>query len=427
MRDFGHSELSTMDRPRERQRRQGKAVIVSMTVALLLLAVAGIASVIRSSDEAVSKDGIMIDVMQRGRLIHEISGPGRLVPEDMRVIAAHTRAQVERRLVEPGTPVEVDTPLLSLSDPDLQLALLEARKDLAAAESEFVLLRSEQDRNLLEQDGIIQSTQYMHLDAIRQAEAYDDLAKSGGVSRIELARAHDRVEELEKRQEIERDKKSFLEESREAQLTSQQVEIVQLRKLVEFQEKQVDLLNVTAPIAGVVQNISVQPGQWVAPGDALAEIITPDRLKAELRVAQTDADEISVGQVAIIDTRLGVVEGMVTRVAPSVIDGAVIVEARLNESLPKGVRAQLTVIGTLRVAELDNINFVRRPPGVNAYSDGFLFRLKESGGMAERIAVSFGLASKEYIQVFGDLSEGDQFIVSDMSDWADRSELKLTD
>lgn len=425
MDELTKTRLGSMDRTRvtNNRRVRGKLLFASVTATLGTI---GFFSLTQLHAPNLSQDDIVIAIVMRGNFVRTIDASGRLVPEETRLIAAHARARVDKRHVEPGTIVSDGAALLELSDPEMQRKLLETRSELAAAEAELITTRAVLDRQLLEQDSAIQSTHYMHLDAARQADAYENLARGGAVSSLELSHVRDRVSELANRVQIENGKKGFLLESRLAQLSSQQAKIDQLKNLLAFQLEQVHLLHVSAPIAGVIQDILVEEGQWVHPGEVMAIVITPDRLMAELRVPQTEGDQVTIGQEALIDTRLGTVTARVSRVEPSVQEGAVIVEVELTESIPKGARAQLTIKGTLKVAELDDATYLRRPAGTIPNSRGSLFRITDSGRNANRVDVSFGIANADHIQILNGAREGDRFIISDMSGWSERSEVQIS-
>lgn len=417
-------QLPPMDRLRVKPsgwQRLARPNAIAAAAGIVTAIVLGAWSLIGSAPTPIARDAIVIDTARRGPLTREITAPGRLVTEETRLISAQTRAKVERRLVEPGNAVEVGTSLLVLSNPDLERALLEARKELSVAKAELISKRAELDGGVLDQESTIRQTDYQRREATRQATALDDLAARGEIAKLQWALARDRLAELEDRERIERQKKQFLEESRRAQIAAQQAKIGQLATLVAFQADLVEQLNVTAPIAGVVQSLAVQEGEWIDPGHSLAEVIVPGRLKAELRLSQTDADQVGPGQSVAIDTRLGIVAGTVSRVEPSVKDGAVLIEVRLGGPPPKGARAQLTVKGTVRVGRVEDAIHIARPPGAVPFTPGVLFRVHGTGDRADRVNVAFGLASSDRIQLLEGAVEGERFVVSDTSGWSQAS------
>lgn len=416
---------SVMDRPIELAAGRKKWVwIAAMVIAVLLIFIVA-AKAIVTSGPTVERSAVVIDVVNHGRLENVISGPGKIVPAEERVISAPARALVDAVDHDPGVALEANDSILRLVNPDTELAFLEAQREWAAAQSELVNLRVRLDNQLLDQGTLIQQLEFEQKDAERRAVAYDDLAKTGGIANLDLMLAHDRVVELESRIEIEGKKRVFLDESRRAQLDSQRGKTDQLENLVRFREELLSNLAVRTPIAGVLQDISVEEGQWVEIGQVLARVSAPDDLKVMLRLPQTDADDISVGQKASIDTRIGVVAGHVARVDPAVQDGAVIVEVLPDEAFPKGARSQLTVYGTINAGQIEETLSIRRPVSALPNAVGELFKVDPDSMIADRVKVRFGESMGDRIELVEGGQEGDRFIVSDVSTWEQYDSFEL--
>jgi len=391
---------------------------------LLTIGVLG-ASFMVPSLPSVALASVVIDQVYFGKLDMIISGPGKLVPAEERIIAAHVRAMVEEVAHDPGAVLSAGDKILQLLNPDTDLELLEARRELTVAEAELVKLRANLGKLLLDQGSLIRRVEFDQLDAQRVATAYKDLAQGGAISELDLKRAQDRLVELGELVEIEKRNKSFLADSRKAQLDSQRAKNRQLSNLVRFRERQVTELTVTTPISGVLQEITVVEGQWVEAGDMLARVSETGNLKATLQMPQTKADKVSPGQIVSIDTRIGVVKGHVYRVDPAVQDGAVIVDVVLDEVLPKGARAELTVYGTINAGGVGNTLSIRRPPNAIENASGEMFRLDAASSTATRVQVVFGESAGDRIELLEGGSEGDQFIVSDTSTWNRYNMMKL--
>ncbi len=385
-------------------------------VGLLIIGAVG-ASLFESSLPSVELTSVVIDQAYFGNLDKIISGPGKLVPAEERIIAAHARAMVEDVTQDPGAELSAGDRILRLLNPDTDLRLLEAKRELTIGEAELVNLRAGLDKLLLDQDALVRRVEFDQLDAQRVARAYEDLAQGGAISELDLRRAQDRLVEVGELVDIEKRNKTFLAESHTAQLESQREKNRQLSNLVRFRERQVADLTVTTPISGVLQEIAVDEGQWVEAGDMLARIIATGDLKATLQMPQTNANEVSPGQMVSVDTRIGVVKGHVSRVDPAVKDGAVIVDVVFDEALPRGARAELTVYGTINAGAVGHVLSIRRPPNAMAHASGELFRLDTESSTATRIQVVFGESAGDRIELLEGGSEGDQFIVSDTSTW----------
>ncbi len=401
--------------------RRRIAIIGAVLAVLAAIGTNSFVSTLPSVDLAA----VVIDEVYYGALDKIVTGRGKLIPAEERIIAAHARAMVEEVSHDPGAELSAGDEILSLLNPDSNLALLEARRDLTVAEAELVNLRASLDQRLLDQDAHVQQIRFQRLDAQRVANAYEDLAKSGSVSELDLRRAQDRLVELGDLVEIEKRKKSFLMESRSAQLESQRTKNNQLKILVEFREKLVADLTVTTPISGVLQEMAVDEGQWVDAGDMVARVTASGNLKVVLQLPQTNADDVSLGQIVSIDTRIGIVMGHVFRIDPEVQDGAVIVEVVLDEPLPKGARAELTVYGTIVAGRIGNALSIRRPPNAIANVSGELFRVDASTSTASRVQVVFGESTGDRIEILEGGGEGDHFIVSDTSTWDHYNTIKI--
>lgn len=363
--------------------------------------------------------GVWLDTVQRGTFVRQVRGPGTLVPEQIRYISAVTAGRVERILLQPGTAVTDSTPLLVLSNPEIQLQLMEAQREVAAGEATLATLRATLENQRLSQEAAVATAASAAREAERQATAHRELARRGlvGEMDLDLRRMEDTARELAIRLEIEEKRLTFIEESMEAQLSAQIAEIQRLRSLVTFQQAYVESLRVTAGTSGVLRELPLQEGQWVNPGAQLAVVVQPGRLKAELRVPETQAKDVIVGQRAEIDTRNGIVSGRVVRIDPAVLNGTVTVDVALEGELPRGARPDLSVDGTIEIERLEDVLFVGRPAYGQAESSVGLFRVEPDGEHARRVSVETGRGSVNTIEIRSGLQEGDVVILSDMSQW----------
>lgn len=414
-----------MDIPRAPSRKSRKRILLGGggLAALLLTTIA--LSRLEPAAPTVERAGIWMDTVSRGDMIRQVRGPGTLVPEQIRFVSAVTAGRVERVLAEPGMEVTPETELLVMSNPDVQLQAMEAQRQVAGAEASLANLRATLENQRLNQEAAVASVRSQHREAIRQVTANRQLAERGLIPTNDLKRSEDTAEELATRLEIEQKRLRFIEESMKAQLTAQSGEVGRVRSLSAFQAEYVNSMRVKAGTSGVLRELPLQEGQWVNPGTRLAVVVQPGRLKAELRVPETQAKDVVVGQRASIDTRNGVIPGRVVRIDPAVQNGTVTVDVALEGELPRGARPDLSVDGTIEIERLDDVLYVGRPAYGQAESTVGLFRVAEDGESANRVNVRLGRSSVNTIEVLGGLQEGDVVILSDMSRWDSTDRVRL--
>ncbi len=374
---------------------------------------------------SVKRATVWMDVVKRGSMLRQVRGPGTLVPVEIRWIAARTNGRVERILTLPGVIVEADTVLIEMSNPELEQTALDAEYQLRAAEASLEDLKVRLQSQLLNQRATAASVQAEFSQAKLQAEADQDLHNQGLIGDLTLKLSQVRADELVTRNELEQERLKIASDSVEAQLAAENARVEQVRALYRLRKNQVSALKVRAGIAGVLQQMPMEVGQEVTPGTTLAKVAQPEKLKAELRIAETQAKDIEVGQKASIDTRNGVIEGEVMRVDPAVLEGTVTVDVALVGELPKGARPDLSVDGTIEIERLENVLYVGRPAYGQANSTIGLFKLLEDGETAVRVQVRLGKSSVNTIELMEGLLEGDQVILSDTSAWDAYDRIRL--
>jgi len=367
-----------------------------------------------------------MDTVRRGEMLRQVRGPGTLVAEDIRWVPAVVPGRVERKLVLPGTPVRAGTVLVELSNPDVERQALEARRQLAAAESDYATLRSNLESQRLSQEATVATVRAQHREAQRQARAAEGLSQQNMVSQSELARARDNMEELAVRVGVEERRLAHVTQSIRQQLAAQQGQIEILRTLSAFNQRQIESMQVRSASDGVLQELSVELGQWVNSGTTLARVVQPGRLKAVLRIPEVQAKDVAVGQPASIDTRNGIIRGRVVRIDPSVQNGSVGVDVALEGQLPRGARPDLSVDGTIDIERLPSVLYVGRPAYGQPESTVSMFRLEPSGSEARRVSVRLGRGSANTVEILSGLRPGDVVVLSDMSayDGAERVRLR---
>ncbi len=415
-----------MDIPRPsqaRQRRLRRLAYAGAAGVGLLLVTLGL-SRLKPAAPSVERATLWIDTVKRGPMLRQVRGLGTLVPEEVRWIPAVAEGRVERIVVLPGSLVKPDSVLLELSNPEMELQALEAESRARAAEAQYTELKVRLESQQLDQRAAAARVQADYHLAKLRADADDELARAGLVADITRKQSELTARELESRNEIEKARLSMSSDSVRAQLAVQQAQVDQARALARLRRSQVEALKVRAGLSGVLQQLPLEVGQRVSPGTTLAKVAQPDKLKAVVRIAETQAKDVQVGQRASVDTRNGVIEAHVARVDPAAQNGTVTVDLALDGALPKGARPDLSVDGTIELERLDNVLFVGRP--AQGQSDGpvGLFRLA-AGGEAQRVKVRLGRASVNTVEVVEGLAEGDQVILSDTSAWDAFDRLRL--
>ncbi len=405
-----------MDIPKKPKNRRKPWFLAGLGVLVLIGVTVGL-SRLRAAAPSVERGSVWLDTVKRGPMIRQVKGTGTLVPEHIRWLTADTAGRVERIHVRPGTPVEPGTLLLELSNPDVQLQALEAERQLASAEAELISLRTNLETQRISQAATIATLETEATNAESQAQATVALMDRSFVPKLELQQVKGKAGEMATRLGLERQRLAVMQTSTREQLAAQQGQIERLKAVARFRRNQVDSMQVKAGEGGVLSELPLELGQWVTPGTVLAKVVKPERLKAELRIAETQARDIQVGQRAEVDTRNGLVEGTVARIAPAASQGTVRVEVMLTGELPRGARPDLTVEGTVELERLGQVLSMGRPAGAQPNATVSLFKLVPGSDEAVRVPVQLGRGSVNSIEVVQGLAEGDQVVLSDMTAW----------
>ena len=406
-----------MDIPREPPRKGRKRLIYGGVIGGGLVLVTLALGQLEPAAPTVEAGTVWFDTVQRCPMLRQVRGPGTLVPEQVRWVSSLTQGRVERILLEPGVTVTEQTVLLELSNPDQQMRALTADERLASAEAQLVSLRSTLQSGVLTQEGTAQQMRTDLREAERQAAGSPELAAQNLISQNEVARLRDNVETLRKRLEIEEQRLLVMRASMTEQIPVQEAQVSRLKEVVAFERFMLASMRVRAGASGVLRDLPLEEGQWVTPGQRLARVVQPGRLKAELRIPETQVRDVAIGQPAMIDTRTDTVMGHVTRIDPAAENGSVTVDVALEGVLPRGARPDLSVDGTIEIERLDNVLFVGRPAYGQANSVVGLFKVAPDQGTATRVSVRLGRSSVNVIEIVEGLAEGDVVVLSDMSRW----------
>jgi HlyD family secretion protein len=413
-----------MDVKRPSSVARNKKIRHAVYIVLAMAAIGGVSygvSKLKPAAPTVERATVLFGTVKRGPMVRNVRGLGTLVPEDIVWIPATTSGRVDKRLVQPGTVVNPSTILFELSNPELQQQLLEAQQQLNAAEAEYNNRKVDLETQLLNQKAAAASVRSELSQAKLQADANEQLGKEGIVSDLVLKQSQTRANELATRYELEQKRIEMNTEAVKTQLAVSQATLEQRRAMVNLRLKQVSDLKVRAGMSGVLQMWAVEVGQQVTPGTNLARVSDPSRLKAQVRVAETQTKDLQIGQQAEIDTRNGIVPGRVTRIDPQAQNGQVTVDVSLAGALPKGARPDMNVDGTIIFENLDDVVFIERPAFGQPNGQIMLFKVEPDDQHATAVQVKLGRDAVTTIEIREGLKVGDKVILSDMSQWQDKS------
>lgn len=411
-----------------RKRRRKNAWLVCLSLLLVSALTIGL-SRLRPALPVVDKTSVWTDTVKQGVMVRQVRGNGTLVPIEIQFVQADTEGRIERILALPGAQVKADTVLMELSNPELNQSAFEVEWQLKAAQAQLTRLKVQLESDRLTQASATATLKTDLNMAELDAQIDANLARDGLIPELTLKKSKAKAEDLKARYEIEVKRLDISADSINAQLAVQEAELAKLQALLELKHNQVQRLRVRAGIEGVLQQIGddqmLRAGQRILPSAILAKIIQPACLKAEIKVPETQAKDVQIGQPALIDTRNGVIPGHVTRVDPAVLNGTVTVDVALDAALPKGARPDLSVDGTIELERLDDAVHVGRPFQSQPQSAASLFKLTTDGTRAVRVPVKLGRGSVTTIEIVDGLRPGERVILSDMSVWDDYQEVLL--
>jgi HlyD family secretion protein len=414
-----------MDIPRESEARRRRRLLYGLVAGVAVLITTLGLSRLRPAPPAVERATVWVDTVKRGPMVREVRGLGKLVPERITWIPAASDGRVVKLKVWPGSPVKPDTVILEMVNPELVQSLADAEYQLKAAQADYDSLTVKLETELLDQRSTSATVTSEFRQAKTQAEVDEKLVAAGLLSKLKLQLSEAKAEQLAVRQEFEQKRVSIHSESARAQLAAQQAKINQLKALYELKRGQVEGLRVRAGMNGVLQSLAAEVGQRVTSGTNLARVSDPTVLKAEIKIPETQARDVQLGQTASIDTRNGLVAGHVSRIDPSAVNATVTLDVALDEPLPPGARPDLGVEGTITIERLRDVLYVGRPAMGQADSRTTLFKLVQNGKEATRVPVTLGRASVSTIEVVEGLKPGDEVILSDMSAWDGFDRIRL--
>ena len=413
-----------MDIARPPKSNRTRNIGIGVGIGVLLIATIAI-SRLGPASQTIDRAAVLVDTVKRGDVVREVRGNGTLAPERIRWITAQASARVERLGSESGRAVAANDLLLELSNPDLQIQTMQAEQQVRQAQIDLLNLRTNLKGALLTQEGLVATMKTAFVSSSQEARAADSLVRLGLVPPFEAANRKAAAEEFTTRYRIERDRMTLMAQSIDSQLSVQASRVVQLQAIANSQQARLTSLHVRAPEAGVLQDLTLQLGQWVPEGTALAKVVQPGKLKAVLRIPESQAKDVQLGQQASIDTHNGIVKGHVARKDPGSNGGTVTIDVVLDGALPPGAVPDINVDGTILIERLQNIVFAGRPAMSAGTGSVSLFKIIDGGDAAVRVPVLLGRNSVNTIEILRGLNVGDLLILSDMTAYANVDRVRI--
>jgi HlyD family secretion protein len=413
-------------RPEAKRKKKIRRTIYIAAAVVLIPLVTYALSKLKPAAPTVDSATVWTDTVKRGPMLREVRGLGTLVPETIRLIPAATDGQVVQRNLLPGTPLKADTVILEMSNPELQQAALDAEYQMKGAEANLEQTKALLQNQLMDKRTQAASISSAYHTAVLDKDTNQQLAANGLVSDLIYKKSQVVADELAKQDELAQKEVETFSNSIASQIAVQQATVDEKRAMYNLKKSQLDQLKIRPGIDGVLQELDVEVGQKVTQGTVLARVAQPTHLKAQLKIAETQAKDITIGQKASVDTHNGIIAGHVMRIDPAVVNGTVTVDVALDGELPQGARPDLSVEGTIELERLADVLYVGRPVHGEANSTVGLFKVVDDGGAAIRVQVQLGRTSVNTVEIVKGLQIGDKVILSDMSAWDnyDRVQLK---
>jgi HlyD family secretion protein len=412
--------------PEVAQQRKRRRIVIGVAAALLILITTVALARLKPAAPTVEGGTLWIDSVKRGTMLRQVRGNGVLIPDEIRWVTALTDGRVERVLVRPGTPVNADTVLLELSNPQTEQAALTADLDLRTAVAQYEVLKADLARDLLAQRVANATVAADAAQAAMDAEANEAMAKNGFIPAITLKQFKLRAETAAARKRMEEERLANTEKTLSVRLEVQQAEVERRRTMAALRRSEATGLKIRAGVVGVLQEVPVEVGQRISPGTNLARVVDPTRLRGQLQIAETQIKDVAPGQKADIDTRNGITKGRVIRIDPAARNGTVTVDVALEGELPRGARPDMSVDGTIELERLDNVMYVGRPAFGQEQAKVSLYKLSPDRTTAALTPVELGRSSVNTIEVVQGLSVGDCVVLSDMQQWDGHDRLRIS-
>jgi len=412
-----------MDVPRGKEVARRKLIRRIIYIAVLVAAIPLITwglSRLKPAAPSVDRATVWIDTVKRGPMVRDVRGLGTLVVEQYMWIPAAFDSRVEKINFLPGATVHPNDVIMVLSNPQMQLDEADLEWQIKAAQANLENLRVTLETQQLAQKATTEEVKSDMEQAQLQADRDSQLTKLGLKSDLDTKLSIAKYQELKGRYALSKEQLDISDKSIQAQMDAQKVQIEKLQAAYDLKKQQVDQLIIRSATDGTLTQLGttampLEVGMRVSPGTILAKIAQPKKLKATLKIPETQVKDVAIGQAASIDTRNGIIPGHVSRIDPAAVNGTVDVDVSLDGPLPPGARPDLSVDGTITLERLANVEYVGRPVVGQPGAKITLFKLDPDGKEAQRVPVSLGRSSVNNIEVLDGLKVGDQVILSDMS------------
>jgi HlyD family secretion protein len=416
-------------RPEIKRKKRIRRILYASGALVAAVVITAALAKLKPAAPGVDKATVWPDTVKRGPMLRDVRGLGTLVPDTIHVISAPVDGVVKQRYFLPGTPVKADTIILDLTNPQLEQEQLDAEYQLKGAQATYEQTKALLENQLMDKRTTAAGISSQYRTAQLDREKQEKLFAEGIAPDIDVKKARVAEEELAKENDLAQKEVQTFQNSIESQLAVQEAAIAQKKALYDLYTSQMKEMQVRPGVDGMFQELDVDAGTRVTQGTKLGVVTQPSQLKAQLKIAETQAKDIMIGQKAQIDTHNGIIPGHVTRIDPHVDNGTRTVDVKLDGPLPDGAVPDLSVEGTVEIERLPDVLYVGRPVHGEANSTVGLFKVEgpwSDAKEAVRVQVELGKVSVSYVQILKGLNVGDTVILSDMSayDNFDRVELK---
>jgi multidrug efflux pump subunit AcrA (membrane-fusion protein) len=415
-----------MDVIHQHERKLTRGNLVKWVLVGSVLAIALLFSLLSNRSITIPFQQVNIKQVQYGNVPLTINTYGKLISQDTRFLSAKSAGTVEKIWLKPGAKVQKGTVILELSNPSLQQQVESATLKVHQAEINLKKITLELKNNMLEYQSNIELLKSELESAQLTYEAERKLEQSGVVSKLQIQTSKINVTQLQVRLKIANKRLAHLKTINKTRISVEQ-ELVNLEKSqLNLQQKNQQALIVRAGIDGVLQRLPVELGANVTRGEPLAVIGSVDRLDAELRVPQSQADDIQLGSHVLLNVSQHSIAASVSRIDPVVTNGYVTIEAKITEPLPVSARPDINVQGVINAGAIENTLFLETPANIAGNSNANLFVLNENDEYATLYPIQFGKITGRYIQITGGVTKGQKVVVSDIDKWRSFDQILLT-
>lgn len=390
-----------------------------LPIIVLLLLIWSLRDVFSDASYFVEREKLVTATVEQGKFQVNVRASGLLKPAEFRWVASQVAGRVEQVLVKPGAKVEKGQLLVQLFNPELLRERDKVQWELAANKAENHAALVSMESQLVDLENVVIAAEYDYQAAKLKLDAETELIAQGNatVSQLDYKRSQLAVDQQLQFWKAQQQKTKKMKDKLAATETAQNARISLIENNLQRMQQQVEALAIRAQQSGVVQQVSLELGERAQVGDSVALIADQQKLFAELQVPEVRIQDISLGQLVVIDTRNSEIIGKVSRIDPAVTAGMVQVDVQLADKLPADARPELTIDALIEISNIEQTLFVKRPMFAPRHSTTGIYKLVKQGNFASKIPVKLGQSSVNKIQIESGLQVGDEIIISDTSDW----------